>query len=40
VTREAITRSLCDIVPADNAMSLDVALKWSRRDWEREEAEQ
>jgi hypothetical protein len=33
---EAIARSLRDIVPAENSMALD----WSRRDWEREEAEQ
>jgi hypothetical protein len=37
--REAIARSLRDVVPADNAMPLDAALEWSRRDWEREEAE-
>jgi hypothetical protein len=39
-TREVIARSLRDVVPADNAMPLDAALEWSRRDWEREEAEQ
>jgi hypothetical protein len=39
-TVEAIARSLRDVVPADNAMPLDAALEWSRRDWEREEAEQ
>jgi hypothetical protein len=39
-TREAITRSLRDVVPAEKAMPLDMALEWSRRDWEREEAEQ
>jgi hypothetical protein len=39
-TREAIARSLRDVVPADNAIPLDAALEWSRRDWEREEAEQ
>jgi hypothetical protein len=38
--REAIARSLRDVVPADNAMLLDAALEWSRWDWEREEAEQ
>jgi hypothetical protein len=38
--REAIARSLRDIVPAENSMPLDAALDWSRRDWEREEAEQ
>jgi hypothetical protein len=39
-TREAIARSLRDVVPAVNAMPLDAALEWSRREWEREEAEQ
>jgi hypothetical protein len=39
-THEAIARSLRDVVPADNAMPLDAALEWSRRDWERDEAEQ
>jgi hypothetical protein len=34
--REAIVRSLRDVVPAENSMPLD----WSRQDWEREEAEQ
>jgi hypothetical protein len=38
--REAITRSLEDLVPANNAMPMDVALAWSRQDWEREEAKQ
>jgi hypothetical protein len=38
--REALTRSLEYLVPADNAMPMDAALDWSRRDWEREEAEQ
>jgi hypothetical protein len=38
--REEIARSLRDVVPAKNSMSLDAALDWSRRDWEREEAEQ
>jgi hypothetical protein len=38
--REAIARSLRDIVPAEKSMPLDAALDWSRRDWEREEAEQ
>jgi hypothetical protein len=37
---EAIVRSLEDLVPADKAMPMDVALAWSRQDWEREEAEQ
>jgi hypothetical protein len=36
---EAITRSLEDLVPADNAMPMDAELAWSRQDWEREEAE-
>jgi hypothetical protein len=39
-TREAIARSLRDVVSAENAMPLDTALEWSRREWEREEAEQ
>jgi hypothetical protein len=30
-TREAIARSLRDVIPADNAMPLDAALEWSRR---------
>jgi hypothetical protein len=30
-TEEAIQRSLRDIVPAENTMSLDAALEWSRR---------
>jgi hypothetical protein len=38
--REAIARSLRDVVPAENSMPLDVVLDWSRRDWEREEVEQ
>jgi hypothetical protein len=38
--REAIARSLRDVVPAENSMPLDAALDWSRRDWEGEEAEQ
>jgi hypothetical protein len=40
VLREAIARSLEDLVPADNSMPMDAALAWSRQDWEREEAEQ
>jgi hypothetical protein len=36
---EAIARSLRDVVPAENSMPLDAVLDWSRRDWEREEAE-
>jgi hypothetical protein len=39
-TEEAIQRSLRDVVPAENTMPLDAALEWSRREWEREEAEQ
>jgi hypothetical protein len=38
-TREAIARSLRDVVPAENAMPLNAALEWSKRNWEREEAE-
>jgi hypothetical protein len=38
--REAIAKSLADIVPADNAMPMDAVLAWSRQDWEREQAEQ
>jgi hypothetical protein len=37
--REAIARYLRDVVPTKNSMPLDAALDWSRRDWEREEAE-
>jgi hypothetical protein len=37
--REAIARSLKDLVPTDNAMPMDVELAWSRQDWEREEVE-
>jgi hypothetical protein len=36
---EAIARSLNDLVPADNALPIGAALDWSRRDWERREAE-
>jgi hypothetical protein len=39
-TEEAIKRSLRDVVPAKNAMLLNTALEWSRREWEREEREQ
>jgi hypothetical protein len=28
--REAIAKSLADLVPADDAMPMDVALAWSR----------
>jgi hypothetical protein len=38
--REAIAKSLADLVPADNSMPMDAALAWSRKDWEREHAEQ
>jgi hypothetical protein len=38
--REAIAKSLADLVPADNAMPMDAVLTWSRQDWEREQAEQ
>jgi hypothetical protein len=31
-TAEAIARSLRNVVPAENAMPLDAALEWSRRD--------
>jgi hypothetical protein len=31
-TREAIIRSLRDVVPTENAIPLDAALEWSRRD--------
>jgi hypothetical protein len=37
--REAITKSLTDLVPADNSMLMDAALAWSMQDWEREQAE-
>jgi hypothetical protein len=29
-----------NVVPVENTMPLDAALEWSRREWEREEAEQ
>jgi hypothetical protein len=38
--REAIAKSLEDLVPADNSMPMDAALAWSRQDWEREQAKQ
>jgi hypothetical protein len=38
--REAIAKSLADLVPADNAMPMEAALAWSRQDWEREQAKQ
>jgi hypothetical protein len=40
VLREAIARSLEDLVPADNSMPMNAALAWFRQDWESEEAEQ
>jgi hypothetical protein len=40
VMREAIAKSLADLVHADNSMPMDTALAWSRQDWEREQAEQ
>jgi hypothetical protein len=36
---EAIAKSLADLVPVENSMPMDAALAWSRRDWEREQAE-
>jgi hypothetical protein len=30
--REAIAKSLVDLVPADNSMPMDAALAWSRQD--------
>jgi hypothetical protein len=38
--REAIAKSLADLVPIENSMPMDAALAWSRQDWEREQAEQ
>jgi hypothetical protein len=38
--REAIAKSLADLVPVENSMPMDAALAWSRQDWEREQAEQ
>jgi hypothetical protein len=40
VMREAIAKSLADLVPTDNSMPMDAVLTWSRQDWEREQAEQ
>jgi hypothetical protein len=40
VMREAIAKSLADLVPIDNSMPMDATLAWSRQDWEREQAEQ
>jgi hypothetical protein len=31
---EAIARSRNDLVPADNALPMDVAPAWSRQEWE------
>jgi hypothetical protein len=38
--REAIAKSLADLVPADNSMPMDAAPAWSRQDWEREQTDQ
>jgi hypothetical protein len=38
--REAIAKSLADLIPIENSMPMDAALAWSRQDWEREQAEQ
>jgi hypothetical protein len=38
--REAIAKSLADLVSTDNSMPMDAALAWSRQDWERKQAEQ
>jgi hypothetical protein len=38
--REAIAKSLEDLIRTDNSMPMDAALAWSRQDWEREQAEQ
>jgi hypothetical protein len=38
--REAIAKSLADLIPVENSMPMDAALAWSRQDWEREQAEQ
>jgi hypothetical protein len=40
VMREAIAKSLADLVLIENSMPMDTALAWSRQDWEREQAEQ
>jgi hypothetical protein len=39
-TKEAIKRSLCDVIPTENTMLLVAVLEWSWREWEREEQEQ
>jgi hypothetical protein len=38
--REAIAKSLADLVPIENSMPMEATLAWSRQDWEREQAEQ
>jgi hypothetical protein len=38
--REAIAKSLADLVPVENSMPMDATLAWSMQDWEREQAEQ
>jgi hypothetical protein len=38
--REAIARSLEDLVPTENTLPMDAVLAWSMQDWERKEAEQ
>jgi hypothetical protein len=38
--REAIAKSLADLVPVENSMPMDATLAWSRQDWETEHAEQ
>jgi hypothetical protein len=40
VMREAIAKSLADLVPIKNSMPMVADLAWSRQDWEREQAEQ
>jgi hypothetical protein len=35
--REAIAKSLADLVLVENSMPMDAALPWSRQDWEREQ---
>jgi hypothetical protein len=37
--REAIAKSLADLIPVENSMPMDAALTWSRQDWQREHAE-
>jgi hypothetical protein len=38
--REAIAKSLADLVPVNNSMPMDATLAWSRQDLERKQAEQ